>query len=348
MIVTNATMYSDNPYQEILYGRITDKFKPVRGTIIEAIDRFAQGEGDILHVHWEEQVLRTATSVVEAKLMANLFQKALEKYASAGGRIVWTIHNALPHEGRNAEEFIALRRVLARLATRILVHNTAAISVLQEQVDVPYERLFLLPHFSYIDWLPGFEATAPLPAPSPDEPMALLLGKIRRYKGIELFLEAMRDPLIEGIEAKIVGEPLPGDDYGDELRAEFSDLKSATFDYRRVEDADLAAMLRAASCVVLPYHRFLTSGIALLALSAGTPIVGPRLPQLIETLPAEQHDFLYTPGDVGALAAAIIRAAGLGDCERRAVTSANRARAYEFRPSQISDLFGRCLEGLPA
>lgn len=341
MEVINYFIFRDNPYQEVLYGVQSNDFMPVVGSIEDALASQRMNTPTAIHIHWEEHVIRKAQTFTEASLQQRRFVERLDWFKKLGGKIIWTVHNEVSHEAEHADTLIHLRQHLAALADVIHVHNRSAIEVLSSQTDVPHQKLFLLPHPSYLGVYPGFDEVQPHSLPVSAN--ALLVGKIRRYKGCEFFLEALEK--IEGanIRGRIVGQPLKTENYGEELVERFSNDEKIELDFRFVDDSDLFGLLRTSTCVVLPYHRFLTSGIALLALSAGVPLIGPHVPQLVDVFPPEQHEFMFKPGDAASMARALERVASMNEDDYQRLSAMNIEQAKRLHPERISSVFRKRL-----
>jgi glycosyltransferase involved in cell wall biosynthesis len=133
-------------------------------------------------------------------------------------------------------------------------------------------RVHVIPHGALSPW-EGEEASA-LPAElgGADGPVALFFGLLRPYKGVDLLLDAWRGIAAGGLgdaaELWIVGMP----------RMDITSLKAAAppgvrFLSRFVSDAEILALMRRASFVVLPYREIDQSGVAFTALGAGAPLL---------------------------------------------------------------------------
>jgi beta-1,4-mannosyltransferase len=102
---------------------------------------------------------------------------------------------------------------------------------------------------------------------------------------------------------------------------------------------EIATVLRAADVAVLPYRDALNSGVLMLALTFGLPVVAPAIPGVLELVDARVAA-TFQPGEPGALADALRRADQLpGD--------AATARALEIAaahdPDALSERFATAL-----
>jgi beta-1,4-mannosyltransferase len=102
-----------------------------------------------------------------------------------------------------------------------------------------------------------------------------------------------------------------------------------------VPDGEMQYYLRAADIAVLPYHRGLNSGVLLLALSFGLPVVAPENLVTDEiTTPGAVRTF--RPDDPGGLTSALAAADDLLAPEARA-EALRIARRYD--PGEIAERF---------
>ena len=140
----------------------------------------------------------------------------------------------------------------------------------------------------------------------PDGPLVLFLGLVRRYKGVELLLEAA--PAIgaqTGARIAIVGEVFPG--MADvRKRWDLSPVRERVlWKDEYVSEREMALWLGACDAIVLPYRRISSSGMAARALGARRPIAAAAIRGLTETIAAGVTGELFAPGDAAGLAAAV-------------------------------------------
>jgi glycosyltransferase involved in cell wall biosynthesis len=344
MKVINFTLYRANPYSRMMYSALEPDFEAVRGTVDDALSLLRADEAQLFHINWEEHLIRKSSSAAEAELMTEYFIKKLKEYRKLGGKVVWTVHNEQPHELEFVGAFLNLRRQLASNVDRILVHSTQAIAVLNRQVQLDHSLLFFVPHPSYL----GEYEEEPKVAPSwerPTEPIALAFGMVRHYKGYSSFLETIEARDDCQFRVRVVGAPVSTDSYGEELRVRHESSK-IEFDYRHVPPEEVAATVRAARCLVLPYERFLTSGVALLGLTLGVPVVAPDSPQMRESLPKENHPFLFESGNGDDLVRAINQAVHLPTADFGKLVQAHFERAVYCSPENVSRRLGTLFRSL--
>lgn len=339
--VINCTLYQDNPYQRILFAPLAGRYAAVRGTLDDAVEARRLGERVLLHVHWEEHILRGHPTAGEARIAGDYFIRTLRTYKREGGRLVWTIHNGNPHELEHPDVFRRVRGALAEMSDRILVHNTDAISVLADQVNLDRGKIFYLPHPSYLGEYEPEEVTEAALDRAPGRGV-LLFGKLRPYKALERLIDELGPEFIAEHNAviEVRGEPLAGDGYVAGLRERYAARSDIVWDVRRIPDSEVPGLMRAARCVVLPYERFLTSGVALLCISLGVPLIGPRTRALEEVVPPSAQSLLFDPGVAGDLARAVAEVLALPPEDYAALCRACYERAQHLHPRRIGSLLG--------
>src|SRR5579884_2360671 len=218
-----------------------------------------------------------------------------------GYRTVFTVHDPVQHPG-----YTPLTRMEAwtfnrwfRRAERFVVHSEALAAELPPSVR---RRAAVIPH-----------GVSPRPKPlsPPGEPSVLLFGRLVQYKGVEVLAEAMRHVWSERPDAKltVAGEGPAARLVPDDPRVT---LRSGYVPEREVEH-----LLAAAALVVLPYTQASQSGVGVLAIASGVPVVVSD----VGALPELTHDSSYVvrAGDARALAEAIVRHLDDDIATRRAV-----------------------------
>jgi len=262
-----------NPYCDLLYGQLA-----AIGVDVEpdAELRFAwlvrnRKRVGVLHFHWPEFYYRGPAGAATVRALAG-FLACLALARALGYRIVWTIHNALPHEPHPADRFV--RWILMRIA-RTAVHSRAARRALPPGGDLPA----VVPHGHYIGAYPDTvsrrDARARLGVP-PGDRVLLFFGQVRDYKGIADLLQAFRSIADPHVKLVVAGRPAAAAD-GETLRKLAAGDGRIQLHLRFVPDDEVQVFFRSADFVVLPYRHVLTSGVAILALSFGRPLVVPRL-----------------------------------------------------------------------
>lgn len=161
-----------------------------------------------------------------------------------------------------------------------------------------------------------------------DERLALFVGLIRPYKGVDVLLEAFsRLPPDSKWRLVVAGEPWG--DLGQVLIAKVEDLgldDRVRLDFRWIPEGEIDQLLRAADLLVLPYRSGSQSAVAPMALSRGLPVLSTDVGGLGEIVEDGVSGMLVEPNSSDALAKALVDLEGerLEELADGAVTSSNR------------------------
>ncbi|HLK43967.1 MAG TPA: glycosyltransferase family 4 protein [Thermoleophilia bacterium] len=240
---------------------------------------------DVLHVQWS--VLRPVERRFYGRLMAT------------GTPAVFTAHDPLPNVGGAAR-----RRAVAATARafpRVIVHSEWGRRALIDECRVAAERIRVIPHgvLAHLRTVPVVD-----PPFAVDGPTVVLPGLIRPYKGTDVLLAAWPDVRSRIPDARLVIAGRPMMDLGT-LRL---DQPGVTVVPRFLSESEMAAAIRAATVVVLPYRSIDNSGVVSAALALGAGVILSDVGGFREMHDRHGVGDLVPPADPPALAAAIVRA----------------------------------------
>jgi glycosyltransferase involved in cell wall biosynthesis len=211
-------------------------------------------------------------------------------------------HNVADHEPGALQRFATLGAFLA--ADAFVVHAESDRDRLSRRV--PGRPVAVLPH-------PVVEAVRPDRGGARGRlgiasPLVLFLGLVRRYKGVELLLDAAPRIVAEtGATIAVVGEVFPEARSLERRWKESSVCESIRWRDEYVAEEEMSLWLAACDAVVLPYRYVSGSGIAARAIAARRPMVAAAVGGLVETVQPGSTGELFAPGDPDALAAAVAR-----------------------------------------
>lgn len=313
-----------NPYQELLHAELGRRAVETRyvgeltasrtlNLLLLPVELMAlrMRGWRLLHVHWLFHFdLRAGLPIPGVRRLAALwFALVLAVCRLAGIRVVWTAHNVLPHEPIFSDDVRARRRLVANAAV-VVAHSTATVTALDE-LGIKPSRSLIAPHPAY-----------PVPPPARLSPRTsgarfVLAGTIASYKGVEDLVDAFTQLPHPTARLTVAGRC---DDVDLTARLEQRCAADSRITLRlgRLTDDELVAVVREATYVVLPYRKVTTSGVAMLALSAGRPLIVPDHAGFAD-LPSEAVRRYRADGN-GGLAGAL-RAALLADPVELALTS---------------------------
>jgi starch synthase len=194
---------------------------------------------------WRPDIVHVQSEVHDPRLYALV----------AGYPVVLTLHDPYPHLGSPYSAGLpsrALRSLWRRRADRIVVHSDSLVRF----VDKAHTAV--VPHGASL---------AKEPLPPPVEPCVLFFGRLETYKGLDVLLEAMDQVwgVRPDIRLLIAGQgPL-----------EHMIPKHPRIEVRRgyVPEGGVDELFARASIVALPYIDASQSGVGLLAVARGVPVV---------------------------------------------------------------------------
>jgi beta-1,4-mannosyltransferase len=265
-----------NPYTCLLYSHLASLGVEVREfTVARALG----GGYDVFHLHWPEKALTSAAwFVAAAGAVAALV--ALEAAHLHGARVVWTAHNAKPHDSRHPWLERWFWSALVRRVDAV-IHLSAAG---QQAVEARYPRLAACPHAvvphghyrgSYPDTLSREDARAALAIPAGAR-VVTFLGLVRPYKNVPHLVRTVRAlPSSAGEVVLLVGGAPHPPALAEEIRAAADGDPRVRLTLEHVPDEQVQHYLRAADLIVLPFKDITNSGSALLALSFDRPVLVP-------------------------------------------------------------------------
>lgn len=256
---------------------------------------------------------------------------ALRWLKRQGFKIVITAHDVVPFD-RGATP--TLGRLYA-VADRIIVHTTQSRDEIMTLFPLEPERVVVIPHGNYmpnLGALPSQSAAKERLGVSPQDPLLLFFGQIKRVKGLDYLLKALPAVLGQHSNAKLcIAGAIWKDDWSryQALIDELGLAEHLLLHIGHVPDDQVASYFRAADLVALPYLKIYQSGVLLMACSYGTPVVATDTGGLAEALRHGETGLLVPPRDVDALAMAIndllsapSRAQAMGQAAQRWVEEA--------------------------
>jgi beta-1,4-mannosyltransferase len=244
---------------------------------------------DVFHVHWPEQYALTPGWQWRKCVDFVLFRLYLRLIRMGGGKVVWTAHNAFAHDKARSRLNVYLWNSFLAGVDGVIYLSSQS----KHQIEATYPILAkkesaVIQHGDYVDWIAEANAAARPDLPTREAlgipagaTVFLAFGLIRPYKGIDLLIEEFMRLGRSDAHLIVAGYVSKA-----ELKQRIVELSESVSNIhcilRRTDDGELVRLLELCDIVVLPYRHITNSGSALLALSAGRPILGPRMGSLPE------------------------------------------------------------------
>lgn len=283
-----------NPYQYLLYTEVEK--------LGSDVDRFCFRNilfrrYDIIHVHWPESN-RLSKNLPLALSYSGFFLFLLVFGKIKGAKIVWTVHNMVPHDKRWPRLLKIHFYLFTLLVDGIIAMNElTATSVSIVYTNLKGKKVKEIKHGNYKGYyqnqITENEAKKQLNI-SETARVCLFLGQIRPYKGIEQLVnifETIDNPDFLLLIAGSLSES--GGNYKEQL-SQLSDDKRIKFDFKFVPDVELQLYFNACDLVILPFKSILNSGSMLLALSFNKPVLLPNHESVKEIEKEYGDKWVYT------------------------------------------------------
>ena len=254
-----------NPYNRLLVKSVHSKAIVRRFTWRNALI----GPYDVMHVHWPEALL-FSRGRVRAYLKAVLLRLLVIRLRLTKSVLVWTVHNEAPHDRLSRGHMRVFSCFTASAKARIHLNNFSAESYVSSSQTV---RDVVIPHGLYPASGEGYDI------PSQGNQL-LFFGAIRPYKGVDRLVATFVD-LSTSAQLRIIGQP-SDPALANALQALAAPDERVSTSFRYFTDSELDKEILAAAGVILPYSAMTNSGVALLALSRGRPILAPAVPAILE------------------------------------------------------------------
>lgn len=281
---TNVAVFPDwkgNPYLEELELRLPAfgyryVFPEGSGLLFPLVKAIEADDCELVHLHWQHPfiiggpwwraVLRSLRFLVQVALVRR-----------SGRPIVWTIHNLVNHERRNARIERLVSALLYRIVDSPVVHCSDVIHEVGREYwlsDRQRGRVKVVAHGNYADAY----ASCPEKGVAREEldldPSAVVylhFGSVREYKNVRNIIKSFSSIPEDSLRLRIAGAGSTA-----ALRELVRRDRRISVDARRIPEQDVPKYFAASDVFVYAGSGILMSGAVMLAMSLGIAIVAPR------------------------------------------------------------------------
>jgi glycosyltransferase involved in cell wall biosynthesis len=286
-----------------LVGRL-DLPKPVRQLLkfVEGLVnlatltwRFRKRAPDVVHIQY--------LPLIQRRSMLEL--RVLRHWQSLGVKVVYTVHDLLPHDSGTSHE-PAFRRLYSRV-DGLICHSEAVKRELETRFGIDSDRIAVIPHGPFFyDFQPQGQAEVRRRiGVEANKCLVLWQGIIFPYKGIAFLLDAWARLQAQRLPAKLV---IAGTGSGEQLSQIEEQVRrlnlqrSVLPEFRFLPVDELMALYVAADVLVYPYRAITSSGALMTGLAQGKAIVTTSLPPFLELLRDGENACIVRYGDAQQLA----------------------------------------------
>ncbi len=199
------------------------------------------------------------------------FLVVIKLLAATKKKIIWNVHNKLPHDFKNTQKAKEFMRTMAKVSHKIVIHCTETTGVIRElcgENPTILNKIVLVPHPHYI----GAYGTEKTENSLRNDQLSLcFFGKIKDYKNIELLISAINELNFDDVELKIMGRCW-NTQYFQNLIKNNPHIKT---DFRFIKDDEIPEISANCHLFVFPYNleSSLNSGATILAFSYGRSVL---------------------------------------------------------------------------
>ena len=198
----------------------------------------------------------------------------IKQHAAVGKKIIWNLHNKIPHDAKDVAKAKDFMREMAKISNKIVIHCSETTGVVRELCgDNPtmLEKIVLVPHPNYIGIYGAEKADNIL---QNNKLSLCFFGAVKKYKNLELLINAVNELNFNDVELKIVGRCRSAS-YARQLKNLIGGNSNIITDFRFVKDNEIPQITANSHLFVLPYNlnSSLNSGATLLAFSYGRSVL---------------------------------------------------------------------------
>lgn len=295
----DVSAYSDIPYLNI-FGSYSKEKGPINKVLSykkswdRVFDYCMNNHVSVVHVQW--YIFSPLDWIYHEKLRKN------------GIKVVTTIHDLLPFN-KKIYDFYFHKKIYSHAD---MVINQARMNKeeLVKDFGVIADKIQYIPHGHYMEYAESAskeESVKKLDLPT-DRPIILFFGQIKKVKGVDILIKAMRNVADKHPNALcVIAGKVWKDDFStyqaiiDELRLS----NNIRTDIRFIDDDEIKYYFNAADIVALPYLQIYQSGVVLLAYAYEKPIVATTEGEFLTVVKDKETGLLVPAGNEGKLADAI-------------------------------------------
>lgn len=225
-------------------------------------------------------------------------------------RIVAITDNVIPHEKRPGDEIFT--RYFLKTCDAFVTMSEKVMKDLRSFEKVKPAMQVLHPLYdTFGKAIPKSEARAYLQLPQ-EEKIVLFFGFIRKYKGLDILLEAMQLPDAKGVKLLVAGEFYEDEKpYLEQIKT-LGIEKSVILRTNFIPDSEVRYYLCSADAVIQPYRNATQSGVTPLAYHFEKPMIVTNVGSLPDLVPDRKAGLVCEP-EPASLAAAVSTYFQLGE-----------------------------------
>lgn len=239
----------------------------------------------VFHFNWIENEI--SENFLVSKFQYYIKKMFISLSKKLGKKIIWTFHNKKPHDTNEKEYINNFINFMMDISDNIIVHCKESFEYLKGYEN----KIVYMPHGNYIgnykinssDLRENFNIKS-------NELVFMFIGQIKKYKNIEILIEAFNKANISNSKLIIAGN-CKSLEYRKKLREQVSS-DNIIFSFKFIENEEITKYLNTADILVFPYDikSTLNSGSIIMSFSYKKTVISP----LIGTLKDIKENFYYS------------------------------------------------------
>ena len=185
-----------NPFQSLYYSKFMENgIVPIGTNNLNNVASIRWPGKKSLHLHWLGNIIGDTENKTVANQRIDDFLLQIDAMKSNGFKIIWTVHNILPHDAILQDCQIRLRVELVKRCDTIhtMCDDTSELS--EAFFSIPESKIVNLPHPTYESFYPDQYSEVEsrfLLGINNDEFVFLFLDRFKHTKGYMIWLEHSR------------------------------------------------------------------------------------------------------------------------------------------------------------
>jgi len=207
-----------------------------------------------------------------------------------------TIHDVILHNGEDGLLYKLSEKIFGYKGDGYVVLDEKYVPILAKRVHISNNKICVIPHASFRSY--GFSSNV-------DETRynkILFFGRIIKYKGIDILLDAFKK--IDGLPLRL---KIAGNGDFTPYMNKAKSIKNIELNIGWIKDEDIHNLFKDVDLVVLPYISASQSGVIPLAYSFGKPVIATDIGALSSQVIDGKTGYIVPVNDVDALKDAIIK-----------------------------------------
>jgi D-inositol-3-phosphate glycosyltransferase len=225
------------------------------------------------------------------------------------GKIVLTIHDVRSFSNHKTSSIYT--RLIYFLSDSILTHNRFSKKEIVQFHQSHKNKIKIIPHGNYLPFINiqenQKESRIKLGI-GLDKPVLLFFGMIKKVKGLDLLLSAMPKVIQNNPEVILLVAGKPWKDNFSTYQAIIDKLQisnNCILHIKFISYEDVEHYYCAADIVVLPYSKIYQSGVLMMSLSYGKPVVLSDLESFKEIVTDKKSGLFFKSGNISSLSEVI-------------------------------------------